>query len=231
MTVSNIRPRVVFELFEKEIGTEQEFKVFFPPTSIGSLLLLESAILSSLAKAIRADCIFEIGTFLGSTACVLAKNTDPSTKIYSLDLPVDEVSSPQENLDITIGDQNDEFLRNLQKDAGTPYLEKLSEEDAQKISLIKCDSLKFDPDEYGLTQKCDMVFIDGGHSREIIRSDTQLAKKMLKPNGLILWHDYKSKIHTDVTDFIEEEMSYASIFHVENTMLALLGIGDYESIF
>jgi hypothetical protein len=37
------------------------------------------------------------------------------------------------------------------------------------------------------------VFIDGDHSREGVRQDTDLARRILAPGGAIAWHDANPK--------------------------------------
>ena len=36
----------------------------------------------------------------------------------------------------------------------------------------------------------DLVYIDGGHDRETVLADTKLAREILAPGGVIVWHDY-----------------------------------------
>ena len=37
---------------------------------------------------------------------------------------------------------------------------------------------------------CDAVFIDGDHSFYGVISDSELARSLLRPGGIIIWHDY-----------------------------------------
>lgn len=37
-----------------------------------------------------------------------------------------------------------------------------------------------------------MVIVDGGHSYEVCKSDTQKALKLVKPGGVIVWDEYGS---------------------------------------
>jgi predicted O-methyltransferase YrrM len=36
---------------------------------------------------------------------------------------------------------------------------------------------------------CDAVFIDGDHSEYIVAHDSQLARAIVQPGGVIIWHD------------------------------------------
>ena len=60
-----------------------------------------------------------------------------------------------------------------------------------------CDSMKYEPKD----EEYDMVFIDGNHDYEHVKSDTELALK-LKPK-IIVWHDYgmEPAVSTFVNEF------------------------------
>lgn len=50
----------------------------------------------------------------------------------------------------------------------------------------------------------DLVFIDGDHSVEGVRQDTQLALSLLGPDGTICWHDANPKErYQEVRDYLE----------------------------
>jgi predicted O-methyltransferase YrrM len=66
----------------------------------------------------------------------------------------------------------------------------------------------------------DAVFIDGDHSHEVVRHDTDLARAILEPGGIIIWHDYKNET-AEVTRVLEHEAHHGhDIRHIENTFLA-----------
>jgi hypothetical protein len=37
----------------------------------------------------------------------------------------------------------------------------------------------------------DLIFIDGSHAHSYVESDTKKALRMIKPGGIIFWHDYR----------------------------------------
>ena len=58
----------------------------------------------------------------------------------------------------------------------------------------------------------DLVFIDGDHSRDGVRKDTEFAKKILHKDGIICWHDANPKRkYLDVRLFLEEEISFTAL--------------------
>jgi predicted O-methyltransferase YrrM len=67
----------------------------------------------------------------------------------------------------------------------------------------------------------DAVFIDGDHSRRGVIHDTSLARAMVRPGGIIVWHDYHDLGTVGVRDVLDEMYSAgADIRHVEGTWLA-----------
>ena len=48
-------------------------------------------------------------------------------------------------------------------------------------------------DELG-ENKCDVVFIDGGHQYPIVKSDTKNYADLVADDGYIFWHDACSRI-------------------------------------
>jgi predicted O-methyltransferase YrrM len=70
----------------------------------------------------------------------------------------------------------------------------------------------------------DVVFIDGDHSYEGVEADTRLAFDVVRPGGLVIWHDF----HGDPAVHVVEYLTNASqvphffrnpIINVENTAL------------
>jgi hypothetical protein len=64
------------------------------------------------------------------------------------------------------------------------------------------------------------VFIDGDHSSEVVRHDTDLARAIVEPNGMIIWHDVGNET-VEVTRVLELDRHHGhDIRHIENTFLA-----------
>ena len=65
----------------------------------------------------------------------------------------------------------------------------------KKITLVKADfSINF-KDEFGSSE---FVFIDGGHDHKTLSSDTE---NPIVRRGVIVWHDFGSNLHNDVSDY------------------------------
>lgn len=69
---------------------------------------------------------------------------------------------------------------------GRFYLEKNL---GNRVCQIYSDSLRWDCSQYP-PGFFDSILVDGGHTVEIVRSDTRKALSLLRPGGLIMWHDF-----------------------------------------
>lgn len=71
----------------------------------------------------------------------------------------------------------------------------------------------------------DAVFVDGDHSYEGVMHDTLLAKSVINPGGIIIWHDLNNE-PVGVRQALHELAALGeSIFHIEGTWLAFQRIG------
>ena len=198
-------------------------KTLFPPVELGSITLVDQIVLLSLMQIVNPKKIVEIGTHLGYSAAILAMNTH-NTKIFSIDLPsdlsVDDIKYDKNKIHTNDVD-NDNFLRVKQHIEGEKYLSQLSEKDSSKIELVKADSTKINfQKSFG---KVEMVFIDGGHEMHLVEQDTMNARSIIS-KGVLIWHDYGSEIHVDVTAFLKKETT-RKIFHVRGSLCAFELIG------
>lgn len=67
---------------------------------------------------------------------------------------------------------------------------------------------------------CDVAFIDGDHSAKAVRHDTELAGKLVRRGGLIVWHDYHDLGTVDVRDVLHEFLDEGvELQHVEGTWI------------
>ena len=60
---------------------------------------------------------------------------------------------------------------------------------SHRVCQIYCDSRKWDNSNYP-ADFFDSVLIDGGHESEVVVNDTRKALQVLRPGGLIMWHDF-----------------------------------------
>lgn len=68
---------------------------------------------------------------------------------------------------------------------------------------------------------CDAIFIDGDHSADAVRHDYALACRVVRPGGIIVFHDDHGDAVVDVSVTLDElAAGGAAIVHVEGTWLA-----------
>lgn len=148
---------------------------------LGGTTDLESWILAVLAKGARR--LFEFGTCTGKTTYLWAVNSPPDARITTLTLPPDATDA----LTVGTGDQAADVDIAAQESVCTEFLYSGTEAEA-KVTQLFGDSLAFDETPY--VGAYDVVFVDGAHSYSYVRSDTEKALRMVRPGGLVLWHDY-----------------------------------------
>lgn len=207
------------------ISTDSKINSMFPPIEIGSITLVDQIVLLSLGQIIKPKKVIEIGTYLGYSSALFAMNFKNS-EIITIDLPKDGALNNlcfDESQIYSKGEDNDNFLRKKQNLDGEIYLKELEKSQLEQITLIKEDSTKLDFKQ--AFDHAEFIFIDGGHDYKIVKKDTENARSIIK-KGVIVWHDYSSNIHSDVTTFLNEQNEKV-IFHVMGSLCAFELIG-YE---
>lgn len=226
-SVVTIKSRIFFEIIEnKKYNLSRQFQLPYPPTQIGSTTVFEATLLAAIINIFDCKKVVEIGTYIGFSTSAMAMNSRNDASIYTIDLPEINLTADPNEYDrkalFADWKRNDDFLRHHQQSVGAYYIGQLEPHVRKKVHMIKCDSTNLNKEILRTIDGADMFFIDGGHAFDIISCDTNTALKSLKKNGWILWHDYKSKTHTEVTKYIDEDFSKKNlVLHIENTMLAL----------
>ena len=176
----------------------------------GNVTLYELYCLISICGFFKPGKIFEIGTFDGRTTLHFAINTPQTTSIHTLDLPHEELKNVKLNLD-----EGDEQLVNKTTfKIGENFI---NHSEKGKITQHLADSANFDYTPF--SKAIDVFFIDGAHSYDYIKSDTENAMTCIKDNGIILWHDYGNIF--DVTGYLNNISGKMPVFRINNTSLAV----------
>lgn len=214
--IKTIRPNKIFKLLtQKKLDNYLSLKI--PDGEIGSTTVLEKIIIGTFSKVIKSKTIFEFGTYKGETTELFLKN-NLCKSLISIDLPILK-KKKLTSLNLLDPLQNDKFL-SLNRNYDTEKkLKLLSKKNSIKLNLIKIDSRMFEPKN--LENNVDLIFIDGGHTYQIIDNDTQIAFKLLrnKSKGIIFWHDYDSKIHSEVTLYLDKISLKKKLFRIGDTSL------------
>jgi hypothetical protein len=65
------------------------------------------------------------------------------------------------------------------------------------------------------------VFVDGSHAYSYVKSDSERALALVRPGGLVLWHDYSGPSHSPgVYQALNELAERLPLVRIEGTMLA-----------
>lgn len=141
------------------------------------LPLRELLTLAAICQHIRPARVFEFGTYLGLSTLVIADNTPPTTKIFTLDL--DPATRAQHHHGLGVGGFPD-FV------PGSCFRGRSAE---ANIYQLLGNSLAFDFSPFQASM--DLVFIDSDHTYEFVKSDSDNAFQILRPGGVIVWDDYR----------------------------------------
>jgi hypothetical protein len=149
----------------------------------------ELLVLVAIVKHIKARHVLEVGTFDGNTALNLAENVADDGSVVTIDLPPTWNGSYA----LPAGNTGDNSHRRLDARfrAGgyDPTLGRQfhGHQLEARIRQVLSDSAQL---EWSTLPQANLVFIDGNHSYEYVKSDTENALKILAPGGIIVWHDY-----------------------------------------
>ena len=169
-----------------------------PPNQAYSLL--------SIAVAKSPDSVFEIGTYWGHTTLLLARNL-PDAIIHTIDLPEDF------NLESDDGPAKDDMHLIKDRRVGSEYLDLAGSE---RIVQYFGDTATWD---FSPVKGCSFFFIDGAHTYEYTKNDTEKCLDACGGKGTFLWHDCDDK-HPGVVRYLEERSRVARVSIIRGTCLA-----------
>jgi Methyltransferase domain len=147
-----------------------------PWPTFGNVSVTEMVALCLIVKATAARRVLEIGTFDGRTALNLAANVVDTGTVTTIDLAPQEQERRRGSESGWVWDDRAGGARRAVPAAI-----------ADRICFVHADSTEFDYRPFH--QNTDVVFIDGSHRADIVRSDTKNARDCVRPGGCIVWHD------------------------------------------
>jgi predicted O-methyltransferase YrrM len=144
----------------------------------------------------------EIGVNTGRTACVILREFRSLLHYIGIDVEPDYVP--------VLEAQRGEVPRN-------PGVHATSDPRFD-LMLSRRGSLDLGPADIG---PADVIFIDGDHSAEVVMHDTALARAIVRPGGIIIWHDYHDLAGIDVRHVLDGfHRDGHDIKHIAGTWLA-----------
>jgi hypothetical protein len=211
--IAKAAPEDIDPIFKSEaMGPSKETRIHFVGDYrvFGGISDFETWVMCNLAK--RAETIFEFGTCTGKTAWLLAANA-PQATITTLTLRPEDLGSYKTSRG---DDKKAERGALVESRFSTFYYQGTDAE--KRITQLFGDSKELD--EQPLAGKFDLVFVDGSHARSYVESDSKKALAMVKPGGLVLWHDYRGpRRERDVFQVLNQLAKKIDLVHIEGTYL------------
>lgn len=162
----------------------------------------ELEVLVALIASIRPAGIIEIGVNEGRTAKAILQNIDGIERYQGVDVMAGYIPA----------------MAVQRKEVPTKPGWMATEDPRFELILRPRGSLDLQPDDLS---PCDVVFVDGDHGHAAVRHDIKLAEKIVRPGGMIIYHDYHHLGTVDVKVVLEERAARGfDIRHVDGTWLA-----------
>lgn len=196
------------------LATEVRFVGRGPVSVPGGTSDGEAWILAVLATG--ATHCFEFGTCTGKTAWLWSRNAAADARVVTLTL------APNDHKDYHIaeGDNKSDVQFALAESDFNEFLYSGTPEEA-RIEQLYGDSKQFDETPY--LNWADLVFVDGSHAESYVLSDSAKALRIVKPGGLIVWHDYAGPRHAPgVFRALNALAKTLPLRHIQGTMMVVL---------
>ncbi len=173
----------------------------------GGISFREAQVLAVSIRTLRPGSLFEFGTFHGATTVQLAANAPADATVHTIDLAGDDpLRGDARTVDIVPVEVGRCYR-------GTPW--------EGRIHQLFGDTTKFDFSQF--EGKCDWIFVDASHAYECVAADTRSALRMIRPGGMIFWHDCVLAF-PGVCRALEELGKTRPVFRVADTSLGCLVI-------
>ena len=163
----------------------------------------ERAVVIALLRRVKAETVIEIGVQEGHCACDMLRHL-PIKRYIGIDLSPGSPHLPP------ILSQRDE----RPQDRVAFYVK---DHPAFDLIIRQRGSLDLEADDLPMA---DAFIIDGDHSLEAVRHDTELATARTRRGGAILWHDYAWWDGNGVPEVLHN-LPGRAIARIENTNLTV----------
>lgn len=158
----------------------------------GMLLTEQAMVLLSILVADAPSEVLEIGTYMGHTTRQMAENL-PTATIHTVDLPpgFSAENDPKQAI------PKDDFHLISRRVVGREFRDQPC---AARIKQHFVDTAQWDFSGVG---RPTFFFIDGSHTYEYCRNDSEKCLALCGGSGTFLWHDCDD-IHPGVVKFVSE---------------------------
>ena len=158
--------------------------------------------LIALVRSVAPRHVIEFGVNVGRTAKAIMANVPGIERYTGIDVPLDYVPLLKLQLDNAVANPGEMVLSD------------------PRFHLIVKPRGSLDLTVEDL-EPCDAAFIDGDHGRAAVEHDSMLARALVRPGGIIVWHDYHGLGVVDVKAVLDEMHAAGNaICRVADTWLA-----------
>jgi predicted O-methyltransferase YrrM len=199
-----------------------EITEYFHEKSLSTLD--DQALLYRMASCAPQNGIaVEIGSWIGhSTALIGLALRGPEARCYAIDAFSAMTEDPSER------DNFKSFLKKLktplsQRALFDAHIEKYGL--SQRVVPIPFASVEAIQHLPVKASSVDFLYIDGGHTLDVVRKDISLYLPLVKKGGIVCFHDFNSYYFPDVTTAVWEETlrgSFAQFIELRSTTVALV---------
>lgn len=170
----------------------------------GGSLPSDMMLLAGLAEQIENCAYFEIGTWRGESVAAVSPR---AATCHTLCL-------------------SDKEMRQLGMHPRTIEAHGIFSKKLENVTMLRGDSRTFDFAKLG--RKFDLIFIDGDHHYDFVKSDTEkLFTNLVHDNSIVIWHDYgfhpdkiRYEVMAAILDGIGPERANL-VYHVAHTKCAI----------
>jgi len=181
------------------------------PVELGPMTLLDGGslpsdmmLLAGLAERIENCAYFEIGTWRGESVATVSPR---ASSCHTLCL-------------------SDKEMRQLGMHPRTIESHGLFSKELDNVIQLRGDSRTFDFEQ--LDRKFDLIFIDGDHHYDFLRSDTEnIFRHLVHDKSIVVWHDYgfqadkiRYEVMAAILDGVGSERA-PLVYHAANTKCAI----------
>lgn len=156
----------------------------------------------------------EIGTSTGLGTVLMAANA-PDAKIYTVNIPPEEIEAGEGGQLTTVSLTRDEI--------GKEYRAR----NLRNIVQVYANTTRWEPDVGSI----DIAFIDGAHDTEFVINDTLKVLRYVRAGGFVLWHDFNpvlvDKFHwirsvcMGVEQLYRRKALQGRIFHIRDSWVGI----------
>jgi predicted O-methyltransferase YrrM len=165
--------------------------------------------LAALARALRPRVIVEFGTFLGVSTVTMLLNSPEDARIVTIDLPTHANPAGLTGTDLGLA----RVARDRCGEAFATHPRRSA------VTQLRIDSRELALVEY-VPYGADLIFVDGGHTTEILHADTENALRAIRPGGVIVWDDY-CWFYPEVVRYLDDLSRHLDLRRIEDTNLVV----------